>query len=211
MSCDICALIFMQKLPCRTCQIPCALRRRLVYQNIFTSPGAGLPEHQAELFAMRMLHRGHLCDFKTLLELLEANAVKKRKCASNDIGSGAKASFSVGAFVQGGLGGILRCTQDFPWTVRLLVAVVRGCCYNHRFNAVALHRNMFMTPHTDSNNARGYPNLILPCSRWVGGGIWMAEATHLSTLADTSIMGRVHAVRFPYVLLDPHVLHGTQI
>ena len=35
MSCDICALFFMQKLPCRTCQIPCALRRRLVYQNIF--------------------------------------------------------------------------------------------------------------------------------------------------------------------------------
>ena len=39
----------------------------------------------------------------------------------------------------------------------------------------------------------------------------MAEATHLSTLTDASIMGRVHAVRFAYVLLDPHVLHGTQL
>ena len=176
------------------------------------SLGAGMPEH--ELFAMRMLRRGHLdmCDFKTLLELLEGVcAVKKRKCASNNIGSGARASFSVGAFVQGGLGGILKRTREFPWTVRLLVAVARGCCYNHRFNAVALHRNMFMTPHTDSHNARGYPNLVLPCSRWAGGGIWTAEATHLSTLADTSTMGRAHAIRFPYVLLDPHVLHGTQI
>ena len=148
---------------------------------------------------MRMLRRGHLDmrDFRALLELLDgACAGLKRKCASGDVSSGAKASFSVRAF---------------PWTVRLLVAVVRGCCYNHRFNAVSLHRNTFMAPHTDSHNARGYPNLVLPCSRWVGGGIWMAEATHLSTLVDASILGKVHAVRFPYVLLDPHVLHGTQI
>ena len=177
-------------------------------------PMEDMPAHQAELFSMRMLRRGHLdmCDFSTLLELLDgACAGLKRKCASGDVSSGAMASFSVGAFVQGGLGGVLKCTRAFPWAVRLLVAVVRGCCYNHRFNAVSLHRNTFMAPRTDSHNARGFPNLVLPCSRWVGGGIWMAEATHLSTLVDASILGRVHAVRFPYVLLDPHVLHGTQI
>ena len=63
--------------------------------------------------------------------------------------------------------------------VRLLVATVRGCCYNHRFNAVALHRNTFLEPRTDSNNARGYPNLVLPCSRRRGGGIWTAERSIL--------------------------------
>ena len=140
------------------------------------SPGADMPDHQAELFSMRMLHRGHLdmCDFRTLLELLEgACAVKKRKCAKNDVGSGAKASFSVGAVVQGGLGGILKCTRAFPWTVRLLVAVVRGCCYNHRFNAVSLHRNTFMAPHTDSHNARGTQILFcLVLAGWAVASGW---------------------------------------
>ena len=177
-------------------------------------PMEDMPVHRAELFSMRMLRRGHLdmCDFSTLLELLDGvGAGLKRKCAIGGGSSGAMASFSVGAYVQGGLGGILKCTRAFPWTVRLLVAVVRGCCFNHRFNAVSLHRNTLMAPHTDSHNARGFPNLVLPCSRWVGGGIWMAEASRLSTLVDASILGKVHAVRFPYVLLDPHVLRGTQI
>ena len=107
-------------------------------------PETAAPSHQAELFSMRMLHRGHLtmCDFQTLLELLAGKcATKKRKCASNDIGAGVRAFYC--------------------WTARLLVAVVR--C-NHRFNAVALHRNTFMAMHTDSHNAKGYPNLVLSCS-----------------------------------------------
>ena len=130
-------------------------------------PETAAPDHQAELFSMRMLRRGHLnmCDFQTLVGLLAGEcASRKRKCASNDIGTGAKASFAAGAFVQGGIGGVLRCTRALPWTVRLLVAVVRGCCYNRRFNAVALHRNTFMAMHTDSHNAKRYPNLILPFS-----------------------------------------------
>ena len=157
---------------------------------------------------------GNKCDFRTLLELLAGEcATKKRKCASNDIGTGARASFAVGAFVQGGLGGVRRCTRAFPWTVRLLVAVARGCCYNHRFNAVALRRNTFMAVHTDSHNARGYPNLVLPCSRWMGGGLWLAEAgmSHSGALADATTLGKVLAVRFPYVLFDPLVPRGTQL
>ena len=172
------------------------------------------PVHPAELFSMRMLHRGHLRmgDFATLLELLDgACSIKKRKCIDSGVGSGHRASFAVGAYTLGGLGGLLKQTRVFPWTVRLLVAVVRGCCYNHRFNAVALHRNTFMAPHTDSQNERGCSNLVLPCSRWLGGGIWAAEDSHLSTVQDTSVQGRIHAVCFPYVLLDPHVLHGTQL
>ena len=59
-------------------------------------PEAAVPDHRAELFSMRMLRRGHLnmCDFKTLLGLLDGEcAIRKRKCASNEIGTGAKASF----------------------------------------------------------------------------------------------------------------------
>ena len=175
-----------------------------------------VPDHQAELFSMRMLRRGHLnmCDFQTLLGLLAGEcASRKRKCVSSDFGTGARASFAAGAFVQGGIGGVLRCTRTLPWTVRLLVAVVRGCCYNHRFNAVALHRNTFMAMHTDSHNAKGFPNLVLPCSRWLGGGLWLAEAetAYQGSQADASTLGKVLAVRFPYVLFDPLVPHGTQL
>ena len=93
------------------------------------------------------------------------------------------------------------------------MAVVRGCCYSHRFNAVALHRNTFMAVHTDSHNAKGYPNLVLPCSRWLGGGLWLAETetAYHGALADTSTLGKVLAVRFPYVLFDALVPHSTQL
>ena len=172
------------------------------------------PVHAAELFGFRLLHRGHLCmsDFGELLSLLAgACAGKRRRCADNNLGERERASFSIGAFTQGGVGGILRSTRIFPWTAKLLTAIVRGACFNHQFSAVAAHKNTFMEPHIDVNNSRHCPNLILPCSRWQGGGIWVAEDTGLTSLPSANIQGRVYAVRFPYVLLDPHFfMHSTQ-
>ena len=92
----------------------------------FPYGGYASPSGRAFLDANATESHLDMCDFSTLLELLDgACAGLKRKCASGDVSSGAKAPFSVGAFVQGGLGGVLKCTRAFPWTVRLLVA---GCC-----------------------------------------------------------------------------------
>ena len=118
-------------------------------------------------------------------------------------------SYAVGAFALGGLHGIMHATMDFPWVTRLLVAVVRGCCHNHVFSAVALHCNQRMSPHVDTHNADGRPNLLVPCTRWSGGGLWVSDNKRARTLSADSEAGRIIHITQPYIIMNPHVLHAT--
>ena len=174
-------------------------------------PAVCPPTHPAELLAYRILHSGsiHVGQFMQLMLQLPEPGSKKRKCAQESTDHERQFSFSVGAFKLGGLHGVLKATRSFPWVARLLVAVVRGSCFNHVFSAIGLHLNTRMTPHVDIHNSPSRPNLLLPCSRWRGGGLWVSNATHLRTLCDASSTGYVVDITPPYVLMDPHRLHAT--
>ena len=171
-----------------------------------------LPSHPAELLAYRLLHRGsmHSIDFAQLVDVLpDSRKGKRRGCIMEDPQGRRQFTFAVGAFTLGGLHGIMHATLDFPWVTRLLVAVVRGCCYNHVFSAVAVHCNQRMSPHVDLHNAPGRPNLLLPCTRWSGGGLWVSDNKHARTLSADSETGRVLHITKPYTIMNPHVLHAT--
>ena len=135
-------------------------------------PATCPPVHPAELLAYRILHRGsiHVEQFMQLVLQLPESGSRKRKCAQASADHIRQMSFSVGAYTLGGLHGVMKATRSFPWVARLLAAVVRGSCYNHVFSAVGLHLNTKMTPHVDIHNSPSCPSLLLPCTRWRGGG-----------------------------------------
>ena len=173
---------------------------------------AQLPSHPAELLAFRLLHRGsmHSSSFMQLVDVLpDLQKGKRRGCILQDPPGRRQYSFAVGAFALGGLHGIMHATLDFPWVTKLLVAVVRGCCYNHIFSAVALHCNQKLSPHVDVNNAAGRSNLLIPCSRWRGGGLWVSDNKNAKQLSVDSATGCVLQIKSPYIVMSPHVLHAT--
>ena len=174
-------------------------------------PAVCMPLHPAELLAYRILQRGsiHVGQFMQLMLQLPESGGKKRKCAQVSNDHVKQMTFSVGAYTLGGLHGVMKATRTFPWVARLLAAVVRGSCYNHVFSAVGLHLNTRMTPHVDVHNSPSRPNLLLPCTRWRGGGLWVSNAAHLRVLSEASSTGYVVDITLPYVLMDPHRLHAT--
>ena len=100
------------------------------------------PSHPAELLAYRLLRRGsmHSTHFLQLMDVLpDTQKGKRRGCVMMDACGRRQLTFAAGAFKLGGIYGVMHATTVFPWVTRLLVAVVRGCCQNHVFSAVALH------------------------------------------------------------------------
>ena len=63
--------------------------------------------------------------------------------------------------------------------------------------------------HKDRNNEVHTMNLLIPCSRWRGGQIWIADEAGSVRLASRSEPGCLRAVQLPFVTLDPHVAHAT--
>ena len=117
--------------------------------------------------------------------------------------------FSVNAFAMGGICGIKRATKLFPQAPRLLVEVVRCSCYNHIFSVFALHLNTRMALHADCSNAPSRQDLLLPCSRWRGGGLRMSETVQTHVMCDHYRFGTIFDITLPCVLMDSHLLHGT--
>ena len=173
---------------------------------------ASPPSHPAELLAYRLLHRGsmHSAHFLQLMDVLpDSQKGKRRSCVMEDMQGRKQFTFAAGAYKLGGIHGVMHATLAFPWVTRLLVAVVRGCCHNHIFSAAALHCNQRMSPHVDLHNERGRPNLLIPCTRWSGGGLWVSNNRSARTLTADSEVGRVIHIAQPYTIMNPHILHAT--
>ena len=170
------------------------------------------PSHPAELLAYRLLRRGsmHSTHFLQLMDALpDTQKGKRRGCVMMDACGRRQLTFAAGAFKLGGIYGVMHATTVFPWVTRLLVAVVRGCCQNHVFSAVALHCNQRVSPHIDMHNEGGRPNLLIPCARWSGGGLWVSDNRNARALNADSEVGRIIHIKPPYIILNPHVLHAN--
>ena len=63
--------------------------------------------------------------------------------------------------------------------------------------------------HVDRANEPGTFNLLLPCSRWRGGQVWMADPAGSVCLNAKSGPGCLFPVQMPYTILNPHVAHAT--
>ena len=180
--------------------------------------GLDSPQHPLELLAFRLLRRGSLgleqfeeLNGAILKYLPQLKPAGKRKCVEFGAGPTQKAySLTWGAFVQGGLAGMTANTRSFPWVARLLVAIVKGQKQDHIFSSISLHYNMYATPHLDRQNHPAIPNLLIPCGRWQGGGLWVCDDALPQQSGSGDMAGRVYNAGSPYVLFRSHWLHSTQ-
>ncbi|CAE7583604.1 unnamed protein product [Symbiodinium sp. CCMP2592] len=63
-------------------------------------------------------------------------------------------------------------TIMFPWVSLLVCKYVRSCTAVP-FTSFVLQRNTSMRAHRDLNNAHDSVNVVLPCSSFTGGGLWL--------------------------------------
>lgn len=147
-----------------------------------------------------------------LCELLPRDrAPKRRRLSTSDGDTGLlQRTFSVGAFaIGGGIVGVQHNTYSFPWTTRLLTALVNGSDPRHQYSSCTILLNVLHYKHQDHSNEPGTMNLLIPCSRWQGGQVWMADSTGSVHLDMHSGPGVLRVIEPPGIKLDPHVAHAT--
>ncbi|CAE7900312.1 unnamed protein product, partial [Symbiodinium microadriaticum] len=163
------------------------------------------PEHRAALF-MRRCHVG-------TAEALEVfRRLPKEVSARSSGWSRAEGSFTAGVFVHGGVTGLRRNCQAFPVSVQLLTRVLREAKPGFVFSSVSVSQNVRTLPHVDKNNLSTEPNVVLPLSRFRGGGLWVLSEGGSTPLRHKGkvFWGKVLPVCERAVAFDPHRLHATQ-
>ena len=136
-------------------------------------------------------------------------AKRRKRCTSDGETGRQQHTFSVGAFAAGGTVGVQNNTRLYPWTTRLFTAMVHGACPAHHFSSCSLLVNVMHYKHKDHGNAAHTMNLLIPCSRWRGGQIWVADEAGSVLLDSRSGPGCLRAVEPCFVVLDPRTAHAT--
>ena len=172
--------------------------------------GLPSPSHEADRLAQSILAMG-TASFVVIAKLLDllpsATNAKRRRNKCEQLPG--QRSFSAGAFAIGGLFGIQNTTISHPWTTVLLTSILRGADPLHRFSSLTLQRNVMVHMHQDNNNEPGFPNLIVPCSRWRGGCLWVQAAGGAHALDPSSGPGTMIRIAWPGITFSPHVKHAT--
>ena len=82
--------------------------------------------------------------------------------------------FKVGAFRHGGVTGLLKDTEKYPWLSRLMVRCFTELDNEITFTAVYMSINTERDAHVDKNNQGGSMNYVIPVvSPKSGGGLWV--------------------------------------
>ena len=115
------------------------------------------------------------------------NGDPRREACANLPGS---MCFTSGAYSQGPLYGLRRNTTLLPWVTLLGCKYIRSCT-GVTFTSFVLQRNTSMRAHRDLSNAPGSCNVVLPCSSFVGGGLWLQSTTGSCPSLDGTMHGSV--------------------
>ena len=91
--------------------------------------------------------------------------------------------------------------------MQLLTRVLREAKPGFVLSSLSVNQNVRTLPHVDRNNLCTEPNVVLPLSRFQGGGIWV-ETTNVSV--PLRHIGEVLPVNERAVAFDPRRLHATQ-
>ena len=78
-------------------------------------------------------------------------------------------------------------------------------CALHELRAPTL-----MRAHRDLNNAPDSSNVVLPCSSFAGGGLWLQSTTGECPSLDGTMYGSVKNLTLPGITFDPHQWHETR-
>ena len=132
--------------------------------------------HPAEVLAARCLKMGRATwdELMSLMEKLPSD--RKLRWASSALGSHPAKSFMTGSWARGPHFGLTKNLRTFPVASMLLAQIVSCVDSQHKFSSITLALNVESSVHRDSYNAQGSRNLILPCSKCQGGGVWIQQA-----------------------------------
>ena len=180
--------------------------------NVATS---GLPsplhiDHPAELRSLAALETGQVTR-QAIMELLDLLPHSGRPIQAVP-GHGyvlSPRSFTTGAYARGPNAGTMRTLREFPVTSQLLASVVRSCAPDCTFSSLTLTRNLMSNMRRDSYNSRFSPNILIPLSHFLDGGLWVEDAQGDVLLEHDGPRGRVVSIQPPYTLLWPRVRHAT--
>ena len=100
-------------------------------------------------------------------------------------------------------------TELYPRTTKLLTSILRGMSSASRFATVTLQRNVQIQMHRDLGNQPGTDNIIVPCSRWMGGCLWVRNDGWTHLLDSQSGSGTMIRVGLPFASFDPHQPHAA--
>ncbi|CAE7460074.1 unnamed protein product [Symbiodinium sp. CCMP2592] len=121
-------------------------------------------------------------------------------------------TFSAGMFIHGGVAGLRNTCSEHPHSISAFCRYIKLCHPSIRFTTFSVLQNSPAMPHVDASNMLGEPNLVLPLSRFRGGGLWVEceGGSMLIKHKGRQIGGEVLPVHSQAVVFDPHKLHCTR-
>ena len=120
-------------------------------------------------------------------------------------------SFTTGAFVHQDKVGIRRNLDAFPRASELLARLI--ACYfpGGVFSSLAFFRDLKQPPHKDTTNGP-YDNLLLACSDFSNGGIWIQSdgGSCERWINGSRLSGSVLEWHDRKISFNPHIWHSTE-
>ena len=116
-----------------------------------------------------------------------------------------QACFGTGAFTHGPHAGVRKRAAEFPWCSALLAAMLRAYFPGKFFSSCVLQMNMSTNAHRDLHNDASIDNLVLACSKWEGGQLWLEDEGGDTVLEDGS-RGRLISLQ-PCATFNGHIRH----
>ena len=176
----------------------------------YTAPLVGSLISEVERLALELLGQDSV-SFEALRRILDMlpdkTAARRRGRLCDD--QPRQKCFSSGAFTFAHSTGLQCNTELYPRTTKLLTSILRGMSSASRFATVTLQRNVQIQMHRDLGNQPGTDNIIVPCSRWMGGCLWVRNDGWTHLLDSQSGSGTMIRVGLPFASFDPHQPHAA--
>ena len=165
--------------------------------------------HPAELIANQCLSTGE-AKWAALLRIarLLPQPRQSRFPQYAQVGELAPVSFTTGACARGPNVGITRNMKDSPRVTQVLAMIIQAIDPEHRFSSCTLSLNTGASAHRDSHNACRSSDLLVPCSIFEGGGIWLQNDRASVQLESSGPLGSIMDVTSP-IRFSPFQQHAT--
>ena len=188
----------------------CLMLQQYLLEPVPCPRGVQAEAHPAEAIALTCLQQG-LAPWSSLMQIArllpQARNPRFMDDASSRTGMSVL-SFTTGASARGPNVSLTQNMRSFPGVSRLLALIVQAIDPMHRFSSCTLSLNTCARPHRDSHNSRQSCNLLIPCSVFEGGGVWLQNSNGSIRLDSDCPPGCVMDVSSP-LRFRPHCLHAT--
>eukprot|EP00439_Symbiodinium_sp_Y106_P072657 s487_g13.t1 len=116
--------------------------------------------------------------------------------------------FTAGAWVRGPMTGANIHSRMLPWTTRVLAGIIGTWDVDLPFTTVTLSLNVQASPHRDSYSDSRSKNLMLPCSTFTGGEMFIEHETGIHKLKQDGPVGQILSAQ-EALLFSPRRTHAT--